>query len=247
MRGMSSRTPVRALAPPASAPAAQRTARSDGEDTRARLLQAAFALFAERGYAQTSVRAIAQAAGSNVAAIAYHFGDKAGLYSATFYEPLGSSGALVPLLQDHSRALPDVLHDYFAALLKPLEQDDLIRQAIRLHVRELLEPTHVWPELIERECRGPHLALVQRLCAHMGLARADDDLHRLVFTLHGLLMQMWTQRDALEAVAPRLARPAAVGGWVERLTGFALALIDSEILRRGLPAPLLLPRKDASP
>lgn len=244
---MSSRPPRRALVPPASAPAAQRTARSDGEDTRARLLQAAFTLFAERGYAQTSVRAIAEAAGSNVAAIAYHFGDKAGLYSATFYEPMGSSGALLPLLQDEGRTLSEVLQAYFAALLQPLQHDDLVRQAIRLHVRELLEPTHVWPELIERECRGPHLALVQRLCSHLGLARADDDLHRLVFTIHGLLMQMWTQRDALEAVAPRLARPAAVAGWVDRLTGFALALIDSETQRRGLPAPLLFPRKEPTP
>ena len=40
-------------------PSAQRTARSDGEDTRARLLLAALRLFSGRGYAQTSVRAIA--------------------------------------------------------------------------------------------------------------------------------------------------------------------------------------------
>src|SRR3989344_1490121 len=153
-------------------PAAQRTARSDGEDTRVRLLRAALQLFSERGFAQTSVRAIAEAAGTNVAAIAYHFGDKARLYTATFYE------------------------------------------------------------LFERECRAPHLALVQVLCRHMGVAAADDDMHRLAFSLAGLVMQMWTQRDPLQAIAPQLAGSGAVDEWVDRLTGYALSMVQGEIARR---------------
>ena len=36
---------------PSIIPASQRTARSDGEDTRARLLQAALQLFSEKGFA----------------------------------------------------------------------------------------------------------------------------------------------------------------------------------------------------
>lgn len=57
-----------------------RGSRSDGERTRARLLEVALPLFAARGYAGTSVRAVAGAADVNVATIAYHFGDKHGLY-----------------------------------------------------------------------------------------------------------------------------------------------------------------------
>ena len=52
-----------------------RNPRSDSEPTRERLLLAALRLFSQQGYARTSVRAIAQEAGANVAAIAYHFGD----------------------------------------------------------------------------------------------------------------------------------------------------------------------------
>lgn len=213
-------------------PAAQRTARSDGEDTRARLLRAALQLFSEKGFAQTSVRAIAEAAGTNVAAIAYHFGDKAQLYTATFYEPFGSGSDLIPVFADPALGLEAALHRYFSGFLEPLKHDDLVTQSLRLHVRELLEPTHVWPQLIERECRAPHLALVQVLCRHMGVAQADDDMHRLAFSLAGLVMQMWTQRDALQAIAPQLARPAAMDRWVERLTGYALGMVHGEVERR---------------
>lgn len=218
-------------------PAAQRTARSDGEDTRVRLLHAALQLFAERGFAQTSVRAIAEAAGTNVAAIAYHFGDKARLYTATFYEPFGSGSDLIPVFADPALTLHQALAAYFSGFLEPLKHDDLVTQSLRLHVRELLEPTHVWPELMERECRAPHLALLQMLGRHMGVTEVDDDMHRLAFSLAGLIMQLWTQRDPLQAIAPRLAGPEAVDGWVERLTGYGMSMVQGEMERRRTPRP----------
>ena len=49
-------------------------------DTRTRLLDAAMALFAERGFEQTTVATISMQAEANVAAVNYHFGDKQSLY-----------------------------------------------------------------------------------------------------------------------------------------------------------------------
>ncbi len=60
--------------PPSSAPSQPppgHQAQPDKDTTRERLLLAALRLFAQQGYARTSVRAIAQEAGANVAAIAY--------------------------------------------------------------------------------------------------------------------------------------------------------------------------------
>ncbi len=51
-------------------------------DTRTQLLDAAERLFAERGFPGTSVRAIADLAGANLAAVGYHFGSKADLLAA---------------------------------------------------------------------------------------------------------------------------------------------------------------------
>ena len=46
-------------------------------DTRTRILDAAEQLFAERGFRGTSIRAITDLAGANLAAVGYHFGSKA--------------------------------------------------------------------------------------------------------------------------------------------------------------------------
>jgi AcrR family transcriptional regulator len=52
------------------------------EDTRERILDAALAVFADAGFAGATTRTIAAAAGCNVATLAYHYGDKQGLYDA---------------------------------------------------------------------------------------------------------------------------------------------------------------------
>ena len=52
--------------------------------TRERLLDAAERLFAERGFAGTSVREITDAAGANLGAVNYHFRSKENLYAEVF-------------------------------------------------------------------------------------------------------------------------------------------------------------------
>lgn len=54
------------------------------KDTVERILDAAEALFAERGFAETSLRTITSTAGVNLAAVNYHFGSKKTLIQAVF-------------------------------------------------------------------------------------------------------------------------------------------------------------------
>ncbi|HYZ31948.1 MAG TPA: TetR/AcrR family transcriptional regulator [Crenalkalicoccus sp.] len=60
------------------------TAAAEAPSTRERILAVAQALFAEHGYAATPTRAIAQAAGVNLAQLHYHFGAKRDLYKAAY-------------------------------------------------------------------------------------------------------------------------------------------------------------------
>lgn len=55
----------------------------DESATKTRLLDAAERLFAERGFAGASLRAVTQAAGASVSAANYHFGSKEALLRAT--------------------------------------------------------------------------------------------------------------------------------------------------------------------
>lgn len=52
------------------------------DQTRNRILAVSLSLFAQRGFEGASTRAIADAAGVNVATLSYHFGGKQGLYDA---------------------------------------------------------------------------------------------------------------------------------------------------------------------
>jgi len=91
------------------------------DETRARMLEAALALFRDRGFESTTMRDIAQQAGVALGAVYYYFDSKDALVMA-FYER--TQMELAPLveealsktqhLEDRLRALLTVKFDYFA-------------------------------------------------------------------------------------------------------------------------------------
>jgi len=88
-----------------SPPPAPRTRgpRPAGEDTRAEILTAAGAEFAERGFDATSMRAVARRAGVDPALVRHYFGGKADLFSVVSELP-GRPGELVGRLFDAGTA-----------------------------------------------------------------------------------------------------------------------------------------------
>lgn len=70
-------------------------------ETRTRLLEAAHTLFAEQGYAATSLREITSAAEANLAAVNYHFGSKEGLLLAVLH------GAIDPINEERLRGIDE--------------------------------------------------------------------------------------------------------------------------------------------
>jgi TetR/AcrR family transcriptional regulator, regulator of cefoperazone and chloramphenicol sensitivity len=230
------RTPSAAGAPPAAASlAAEHGAPAKAvEDARERLLRAGLELFAQQGFAKTSTRELAETAGVNVAAISYYFGDKAGLYRAVFFEPMGGRpDAEIERFTAPGLSLAEALHAFYDNFLEPLKQGDVARQCMKLHFREMLEPTGLWEEELAHGIRPVHDALLGVLLRHLGLAQADDDLLRLAVCIEGLGVHMHVGRDVIDQVAPGLtATPAEFDRWNERLTGFALAMVQAERARR---------------
>lgn len=70
-----------------------------GPETRERILDVATPLFSEHGFAGTSTRMVADAAGINVATLAYHFGDKEGLYTEVVQRLHRDLAATIPMSQ----------------------------------------------------------------------------------------------------------------------------------------------------
>ena len=209
-----------------------RATRSDGVEARARLLHAALRLFAEKGFANTSTRELAIAAGVNIAAISYYFGDKAGLYRAAYTEPMGSC-SVMGVLDTSSVSLEEALRMMLSHIVEPMKQGNLVQLCTRLHFREMLEPTGLWAEEIDNGIRPAQLALVQVLCKHLDVTQPDDDLHRLAYSIVGLAIHLFVGRDIVQALQPQLlATPAAIDAYTERLLGYALAMVACEKTRR---------------
>lgn len=219
---------------PAPSPAPARASRTDGIEARKRLLHAALALFAEKGFAKTSTREIAAAAGTNIASISYYFGDKAGLYAATFTEPMGGAMPdLIAMYEAPELPIAQALRIFMAGYVEPLKHGDIVRQCMRLHLRELLEPTGQWATELDRDVKAPHEALIRVLCRHLQLAEPDDDVQRLAFAISGLATQLFVMRDVVEQMQPQLLEgDARIDTWADRLSAYALALVADEAQRR---------------
>jgi AcrR family transcriptional regulator len=221
--------------------------RSDGAEARSRLLDAALTLFAEKGFAKTSTREIAQAAQVNIASISYYFGDKAGLYRAVFTDPRCNPNVPPESIADAGISLEQALQRLMGSFLSPLKQGDLQQQCMKLHFREMLEPTGVWQEEIDSNIKPAHAALVNVLCRHLGLAKADDDIHTLAFSISGLGVMLHIGCDVVTSIRPQLvASHAALDRYCDRLVAYAMALTDAEGQRRALlAAPPRSTRKTA--
>jgi AcrR family transcriptional regulator len=92
-------------------------------DTKTRLLDAAERLFAERGFAAASLRAITAAAGVNLAAVNYHFRSKQALLEAVFARRLDWINRqrleLLAARQARARRRPPPLEDILEAFVGP--------------------------------------------------------------------------------------------------------------------------------
>lgn len=123
------------------------------DPTRQRVLEAAEAVFAAKGFKAASIREIAKKARANVAAINYYFGDKERLYieAVKFAHRACVAGEPFP---EWSPGTPPVerLRDFIrvvtARMLTPQSQD-----SAQLMMREMAQPTAACVEVVQEYIR----------------------------------------------------------------------------------------------
>jgi AcrR family transcriptional regulator len=212
--------------------------RSDGIDARQRLLAAGLRLFAEQGFEKTSVRALAQAADVNLAAVSYYFGDKTGLYRALFTESCTDGAHDPTAFANAENGLNESVRRFYADFLQPLKLGDDIRLVMKLHFREMAEPTGAWAHVLETDIRPQHEALIRLLTRALGLRRPDLEVHRLAIAIAGLAVHVFVFHEGVKTLSPSLlATPRAIDTMAERLAGYALSMIDGERQRRAKGTP----------
>lgn len=153
-------------------------------ETRDRLLEAAESLFARHGYAATSVREITADAGSNLAAVNYHFGGKRNLYREVLTHRIDAlrEQRLAALQYHDDRAetqpsLKTVLLDFADAFVAPMREDPEGRITLRLLLREVVDPL-LPADLLRRELVLP-VARALRTAVATAAPELDDRMIRL--------------------------------------------------------------------
>jgi TetR/AcrR family transcriptional regulator, regulator of cefoperazone and chloramphenicol sensitivity len=123
-------------------------------ETRARVLDAAKRLFGERGFKRVTVREICRAAGANVAAVNYHFGDKLGLYREVLQSAIDAMRATNDAAREAGDGQPpeEQLRRYIGVFLHRVLSPG--SEAIhRLITREMNDPTPLLDALVEQGVR----------------------------------------------------------------------------------------------
>ncbi|WP_433532858.1 TetR family transcriptional regulator [Micromonospora sp. CA-263727] len=156
--------------------------------TRDAIERAATRLFAEFGYARTSVRAIAAEVGVDAALVIRHFRSKEQLFVAAvrldlaFQEVLdGPVEALGPRLVEYLLEADERARGVFLALVRASDAGQVESVLRRTHEAEFVTP-------LRRRLTGPDAQLRARLAAAV---------------VAGLLYSLWVVRDEAVAAAPR--------------------------------------------
>ncbi len=185
-------------------------------DTKQRLLDAAEALFAERGFAATSLRAITAQAGVNLAAVNYHFHSKEALIQAVY------ARRIVPVNQERLELL----------------RAALARAGRRPPPLEAVLEAFITPALRLRREMGPKSAAFQRL---MGRMFAEPGEHLKAIFKDQFAELAATFYAALRKALPKL--PPAELGW---RIHFMIGAIAHTLLGTNLARTLLGQASDPS-
>lgn len=209
---------------------------SPAPSARDRLLRQATAMFAVKGFTAASTREICEAAGVNIASIRYYFGDKEGLYRETLLGPITEVIHAFGRFDDPELSFEEAMRMFLAPILGVASghKDPSVQvQVMKLHLREMLEPSPAFRQVVEQTILPAYQALSGMLARHCGLRRPDDDIHQLAFALVAMANDYCQSREMMKLLAPGvLDRPRALEQVLDRLVGYAHALLDHEVGRR---------------
>ncbi len=188
-------------------------------------------MFANKGYQAATTREICDAAQCNMAAIHYHFGDKAGLYKAVLLLPLEQFSEMTAGFDaPNTGNFTDKIRALYAGLLAPLRNPDpIFTNHMRLHFREMIEPSELGQEIMSAAFLPFFQRTAQLLLQELKLEQPNDDVYRLTFATIGMAMDFFTSSNCTNNLSPNLLNtPDKIDLLVERLSGYATGMLAFE-------------------
>jgi len=210
--------------------------------TRDRLLAAATGLFAERGFNGTSIRDIAERAGTNVASGHYHYGSKEGLYLEVLRAQFAEVGALLErrginlpraaLRRASRRQLRAMVEARILAIAEFLLGPPPKPHGA-LMLREMCDPTAALPIIVAEFVR-PRVQEMEAIVSRLAPRASVETVRLVVFSMLG---QVLFYRFSMPAMRLLLGAPAYPRGFARRIarhiTTFSLGGLERAAAAHG--------------
>lgn len=167
--------------------------------TRDRLLNAAGEVFADRGFRDATVREICRIAGVNIAAVNYHFGDKASLYREVIQFSAREAFTKYPIggVEPNATA-EDRLRAFVRNYLNRMLDDGRPAWHAKLITREMVEPTPVLDELVEAFVRPQYERISAIVTELLGEAATPERVRMCVTSIVGQCLFYKNCRPVIE-------------------------------------------------
>jgi AcrR family transcriptional regulator len=177
----------------------------DSEITRAKIIDAAGQLFAERGFKGVTVRDIVRQADTHLSALNYHFRTKDALYREVVLE-----ACRLATISENDQRLLNKLDPKEALLflvkkgLKEYREKNESYWQIVIITRECWEPSPVFSEVVEKFLK-PEVDFVTNLIGKITGKRPDSHEVRFAFlTMTALMETFGLYSHLVDAIAPGL-------------------------------------------
>ncbi len=173
--------------------------------TRTRLLEAAAEVFAEVGYQQAKIRQICARAGTNIALVNYHFGDKMGLYTEVLQRSMrtGHVDAIRGAL-DQNGPPEGILRALIRARMRGMCSGDLADRQFRIVIHELAQPTPAMGRVIDDVTRPIYKRVLELIGAMIGLPPDDEKTRLCAHSVMGQIMLYALASPVLRRLWPDL-------------------------------------------
>jgi AcrR family transcriptional regulator len=205
-------------------------------ETRRRLIEAAGEVFAEHGFHNATIRQICERAGANVAAVNYHFRDKAELYDAVLrYSHCAAEAAYGPTRPPADAPPADRLRAFILSMLRRILNEGRPAWHGKLMSREMTEPTAALDGLVSDVFIGRFRELSMIVAELLGPHASQEEI---VSCANSVIAQMVFYQHCKPLLERMKTAPAYDANGVEHLaeqvTRFSLcAMLE---LKRNLEA-----------
>lgn len=195
-------------------------------DTRRKLIDSAGAVFAEHGFHKSTVREITDRAGVNVAAINYHFRDKAELYRAVLSECHCTAQSVGGPVNVGDGPPEERLRFYIDQFLRRLLHPDRPKWHGMLMAREMTEPSDALDMIVEEAIR-PQARAMEKIINELTLGKVSKDrVWMLGFSVVSQCLFYLHDRPLIERLYPKFAtKPPTIEQLVDHIYAFSLAAI----------------------